>query len=178
MALTVGSIVLKDASGNVVLVRSLTDADITQLKEDHTKLLALSGQIDAMENGGRQLAYKDYTQSANQGEMQPGTYYMVPFNAANQFLEFDPATGKPKADQADITDHIVAYYKLMYKGTGDSGAVAELGKMEVKLNFDYLEEAIAGKAALKHLDAAPVDGSEIQANEIGFFTAQNAIVTG
>lgn len=176
MALTVGSIVLKDASGNVVLVRSLTDADITQLKEDHTKLLALSGQMDAMENGGRQLAYKDYTQAGNQTDMQAGIYYMVPFNAEDQFLEFDPTTGKPKADQADVTDHTVAYYTLMYKGTGEPGTVSELGDMEVKLNFDYLQEAINGKAALKHLDAAPVDGSEVAANEIGFFTAENAIV--
>lgn len=160
MPITIGSIVLKDSSGNSVLVRSLTDADVAQLKQDHTKLLELSGQMDAKENGGRQLAYKDYTQTANQVEMQAGTYYMVPFDSSDAFVEFDPATGKPKSGT-------VAYYTLMYKGTGD-GAVANLGNMEVRLNFDDLAHLGASNTftAAQHISGQSQEVASIGDDEV------------
>lgn len=181
MAITVGSIVVKDASGNSVVVRSLTDADLAQLKQDHTRLLELAAIADAKENGGRQLAYVDYTQTANQTSMQVGTYYMVPFNSTDQFIEFDPATGKPKTEQT-AAPKIVSYYTLMYKGTAE-GPAADLGDMEVRLNFDDLAHlntpnTFTGKQTITGVEqtVATIEDGEIATGKV--VKEVNTLATG
>lgn len=67
--------------------------------------------------------------------MVAGTYYMVPFNAGGEFLEFDPVTGKPKSPQpvAETVDLVVSYYEIVYKPA--EGNKAKLGRMNANISL-------------------------------------------
>ena len=60
---------------------------------------------------------------------------MVPFNAAGQFLEFDPVTGKPKSPQTvpETVDLVVSYYEIVYKPA--DGAKVKLGRMNANISL-------------------------------------------
>lgn len=130
-----GSGIFKDAQGNIVRIQGWTEGDINTVKQMKTDIETLKQGVEAANSGQRELAYKDLTQpSAETTGLNAGTYYLVPFNAQNQFLEFDQATGKPKDPQteAGTTDLIVKYFTIMYfNGT----ALANVGRQDVQTNL-------------------------------------------
>ena len=131
-----GSAVYKDAQGNIIQQLGLSANDINKIKEYFAKTTTLEQAVKSINAGQRQIALKDYyTSDANKAEMAVGVYYMVPFNAANQWLEWDEATGKPKSPQTDtaVTDLVVSYFQIVYKNSSDE--VQKLGKQEVKSSF-------------------------------------------
>ena len=132
----IANFILKDGQGNIQHIRSFTENDVTKIKQALTDIQDLKQKFASSNAGQRQLAYKDfYSADTNDGEMVAGTYYMVPFNAANQFLEFDPATGKPKSPQTvpETTDLVVSYYEIVYKPA--DGAKAKLGRMNANISL-------------------------------------------
>ena len=130
-----GSGIFKDAQGNIVRIQGWTEGDINTVKQMKTDIETLKQGVDAANSGQRELAYTDLTQpSAPTTGLNAGTYYLVPFNAQNQFLEFDPSTGKPKDPQteAGTTDLVVKYFTIMYfNGT----ALANVGRQDVQANI-------------------------------------------
>lgn len=138
-----GSITFKDTDGNIVQVNSLTTEDIAKIKEYHSKVDSLENYVANDNLGQKTLAYKDYRQDGNKGEMKTGVYYMVPVNISDEFIEFDKATGKPKNPQTvpEVTDLNVVKYYVVYKTQEDT--VANLGEIDQQPNFD-LFAALAG----------------------------------
>lgn len=130
-----GSGIFKDAQGNIVRIQGLTENDVNKLKQAFADIETLKQGVDAANSGQRELAYTDLTQpDVPTTGLNAGTYYLVPFNAQNQFLEFDPATGKPKDPQAvpETTDLIVKYFTIMYfNGT----ALSNVGRQDVQTNL-------------------------------------------
>ena len=126
----------------VKTVKDAVDGHSTQITQINSSVEELRKEVEvvkeleeASNKGQKTLAYKDYTQDLNQTDMKIGVYYMVPFNAQDQFVEFDPTTGRPKAQQADsVTDTNVKYCVIMYKGP--SGTASNLGKQDQQMNFD------------------------------------------
>ena len=132
----IANFILKDGQGNIQHIRSLTENDVTKIKQALTDIEQLKQNFASSNAGQRQLAYKDfYSADTNDSEMVAGTYYMVPFNAAGAFLEFDPATGKPKNPQpvAETVDLVVSYYEIVYKPA--EGAKAKLGRMNANISL-------------------------------------------
>ena len=132
----VANFILKDAQGNIQVVRSPTDNDIAKIRQGLTDIEQLKQKVASLNAGQRQLAYKDfYTDDTHIAEMDAGVYYIVPFNAGDKFLEFDPATGKPKNPQpvAETTDLVVSYYEVVYKSA--EGTKAQLGRMNANLSL-------------------------------------------
>ena len=135
-AAKVANFILKDAQGNIQVVRSPTDNDIAKIRQGLTDIEQLKQKVASLNAGQRQLAYKDfYTDDTHIAEMDAGVYYIVPFNAGGKFLEFDPATGKPKNPQpvAETTDLVVSYYEVVYKSA--EGTKAQLGRMNANLSL-------------------------------------------
>lgn len=151
MAINLGSLIVKDKQGNVVKVESLSANDKQKIKSYFSKTDALEQKIEAINAGQQQLAYKDYyTTEDNKDEMSAGTYYNVPFNAQGEFLEFDPATGKPKSPQpvGTVVDLKVSYYEIVYKSA--DGTVAKLGRRNADASlehvlYDNVNETVTGE---------------------------------
>ena len=132
----IANFILKDGQGNIQHIRSFTENDVTKIKQALTDIEQLKQQFASSNAGQRQLAYKDfYGVDTYDSEMVAGTYYMVPHNAAGQFLEFDPVTGKPKNPQTvpETTDLVVSHYEIVYKPT--DGAKAKLGRMNANISL-------------------------------------------
>lgn len=131
-----GSAVYKDAQGNIIQQLGLSANDINKIKEYFAKTTTLEQVVKSINAGQRQIALKDYyTDETHKAEMAVGVYYMVPFNAGDQWLEWDETTGKPKSPQTNtaVTDIKLAYFQIVYKNSSD--AVQKLGKQEVKSSF-------------------------------------------
>ena len=130
-----GSGIFKDAQGNTIRIQGWTQNDINTVKQMKADIETLKQGVNAANSGQRELAYTDLTQpDAPTTGLTSGTYYLVPFNAQNQFLEFDPATGKPKDPQTvpETTDLIVKYFTIMYfNGT----ALSNVGRQDVQANL-------------------------------------------
>lgn len=130
-----GSALFKDDQGHTVGVQGWTPDDVQTVKTMKSDIETLKQSVAAANSGQRELAYKDLTQpSADTAGLNAGTYYLVPFNAQNQFLEFDPSTGKPKDPQTvpETTDLIVKYFTIMYfNGT----ALANVGRQDIQANI-------------------------------------------
>ena len=130
-----GSGIFKDAQGNIVRIQGLTENDVNKLKQAFADIETLKQGVDAANSGQRELAYTNLTEpDAPTAGLNAGTYYLVPFNAQNQFLEFDVATGKPKDPQTEegTTDLIVKYFTIMYfNGT----ALSNVGRQDVQANL-------------------------------------------
>lgn len=125
-----GSGAFKDAQGNVVQIQGLTEGDIGKIKEYHGRVENLEKLLKAVNAGQKMIALQDYyTNEDYKSEMAVGVYYMVPFNASDEFLQWDEKTGAPKTDQADVTDHKVAYFWVVMKNSEDT--VNKLGKQDV-----------------------------------------------
>lgn len=126
-----GSGIFKDAEGNIVAIQGLTAADVSKIKEYHGKVDTLETALKAVNAGQKMIAYKDYynEDTTYASEMAVGVYYMVPFNASNEFLEWDEKTGAPKADQEGVTDHKVAYFWVVMKNS--EGTVNKIGQQDV-----------------------------------------------
>lgn len=132
----IANFLLKDDQGNIQHIRSLTDNDVGKLKQGLSDIEQLKQKVASLNAGQRQLAYKDfYTDDTSIADMDPGVYYIVPFNAGGEFLEFDPATGKPKNPQpvGTVVDLVVSYYEVVYKAT--EGTKAKLGRMNANLSL-------------------------------------------
>ena len=134
-AVKYGSGIFKDAQGNTIRIQGWTQNDINTVKQMKADIETLKQGVNAANSGQRELAYTDLTQpDAPTAGLTSGTYYLVPFNAQNQFLEFDPATGKPKDPQTvpETTDLIVKYFTIMYfNGT----ALSNVGRQDVQANL-------------------------------------------
>ena len=130
-----GSGIFKDGQGNTIRIQGWTQNDINTVKQMKADIETLKQGVNAANSGQRELAYTDLTQpDAPTTGLTSGTYYLVPFNAQNQFLEFDPATGKPKDPQTvpETTDLIVKYFTIMYfNGT----ALSNVGRQDVQANL-------------------------------------------
>ena len=130
-----GSGLFRDDQGNITGIRGWTPGDVQTAKQMKADIETLKQNLAAANSGQRELAYTDLTQpSAETTGLNAGTYYLVPFNAQNQFLEFDPSTGKPKDPQteAGTTDLIVKYFTIMYfNGT----ALANVGRQDIQANI-------------------------------------------
>lgn len=125
-----GSGVFRDAEGNVVYIQGLTQNDVQTIKTTIAKVNDLEKK--SANQGIIQLAYKDYyTDDTYKTEMQVGVRYRVPFNASNEFIEFDPTTRQPKTD-AGPSDKTVAYEEWVMKDSTD--AVLQLGRHSVYAN--------------------------------------------
>ena len=134
-AVKYGSGIFKDGQGNTIRIQGWTQNDINTVKQMKADIETLKQGVNAANSGQRELAYTDLTQpDAPTTGLTSGTYYLVPFNAQNQFLEFDPATGKPKDPQTvgTTTDLIVKYFTIMYfNGT----ALSNVGRQDVQANL-------------------------------------------
>lgn len=137
-AVKYGSGIFKDAQGNTIRIQGWTQNDINTVKQMKADIETLKEGVQAANSGQRELAYTDLTQpDAPTTGLVSGTYYMVPFNASNQFLEFDPATGKPKNPQTepDTSDLTVKYFTIMYfNGT----ALSNVGRQDVQANIQHV----------------------------------------
>ena len=93
-------------------------------------------ELDATQSGLANYALKDYTQTANQGEMLLNVVYLVAFNKSNQYLQLDKANGyNPAAEQAPgVEDKEVAYYVKMVKHTAEGPAV-NAGRLYTAINL-------------------------------------------
>lgn len=141
--ITHGAAIFKDAQGNTIKVQGLTENDITKIKKHGTDIEAIQQKISRLDEAQSKIAFKDfYTDETHKADMAPGVFYMVPFNAADEYLEWDEATGKPKAGQMKPapnntqpkTDLKVAYFQIVMKNSNDQ--VNKLGKQEVQPNFE------------------------------------------
>lgn len=110
--------------------RAITPKTLKTITDD------LNEKIKSVNKGQSQLAYKDYTQVGNQGEMVIGTYYKVPFNSEDKFILFDKNTGKPATTQDPNVgeNRKVAKYVIMFKG--DDGNVSNLGEEDPRIDFE------------------------------------------
>lgn len=137
-AVKYGAGIFKDGQGNTIRIQGWTQNDINTVKQMKADIETLKEGVQAANSGQRELAYTDLTQpDAPTTGLVSGTYYMVPFNASNQFLEFDPATGKPKSPQTapETTDLIVKYFTIMYfNGT----ALSNVGRQDVQANIQHV----------------------------------------
>lgn len=133
-----GSGVFKDAQGNIVRINGLTQNDINKVKQALADIETLKDGVKAANSGQRELAYTDLTlPEAPTTGLVSGTYYMVPFNNQDEFLEFDKSTGKPKNPQTvpATTDLIVKYFTIMYfNGT----ALSNVGRQDVQANIQHV----------------------------------------
>lgn len=132
----VANFLLKDDQNNIHHLRSFTDNDVSKIKQGLTDIEQLKEKVASLNAGQRQLAYKDfYTDDTHIADMTAGVYYIVPFNAGGEFLEFDPATGKPKNPQpvTATTDLVVSYYEVVYKSA--EGTKAKLGRMNANMSL-------------------------------------------
>lgn len=90
----------------------------------------------SMKEGNWTIAMSDFTQEAHQQEMDEGVFYSVPFNAADQYIQIDPETGKPAETQAEgVTDKKVDHFVIMYKAP-TSKLVMNLGERKIAPDFN------------------------------------------
>ena len=160
----IANFILKDGQGNIQHIRSFTENDVTKIKQALTDIEQLKQQFASSNAGQRQLAYKDfYTDDTHIADMVAGTYYIVPFNAAGEFLEFDPATGKPKNPQpvAETTDLVVSHYEVVYKSA--EGTKAKLGRMNANISLADVLYANKDATISAHFTfSQDVDGPAVQ----------------
>lgn len=132
-----GSAIFKDGQGNTVKVLGLSENDKNKLKQALADIENLKTEVDKSNRGQVTIALKDYyTDDTHKDEMAVGVYYRVPFNKQDQFLEFDPETGKPKDPQTNgtVTDLEVAYFQIVMKNSSDT--VNKLAKQVLQLSFE------------------------------------------
>ena len=131
-----GSGIFKDAAGNVIKITGLTENDINKIKQHGTDIETLKAKIANNDKGQPELALKDYyTTDAYKDEMKVGVFYKVPFNASNEYLEWDMTTGLPKDPQtvATVTDLKPKYFQVVMKN--EAGVVQKLGREDIQTSF-------------------------------------------
>ena len=131
-----GSGIFKDAAGNVIKIQGWTENDINKVKQHGTDIAALKAKVDNLNHGQVELALKDYyTTDANKDEMEVGVFYKVPFNASNEYLEWDMTTGLPKDPQTvnTVTDLKPKYFQVVMKN--EAGVVQKLGREDIQTSF-------------------------------------------
>lgn len=131
-----GSFITKDSQGNIIKVNGLSSQDIQTIKDNIAETARLKKLIETINSGQRMIALKDYyTDEQHKAEMAVGVYYSVPFNKANEWLEWDEKTGAPKNPQTNVavTDLEVAYFQIVMKNSDD--AVNKLGRIDNRVSF-------------------------------------------
>lgn len=131
-----GSGIFKDATGNVIKIQGWTENDINKVKKQGTDIEALKVKVDSINHGQVGLALKDYyTTDAHKDEMEVGVFYKVPFNAKNEYLEWDMTTGLPKDPQTvpTVTDLKPKYFQVVIKN--EAGVVQKLGREDIQTSF-------------------------------------------
>lgn len=131
-----GSGIFKDAAGNVIKIQGWTENDINKVKQHGTDIEALKAKVANSDKGQPELALKDYyTTDAHKDEMKVGVFYKVPFNAGNEYLEWDMTTGLPKDPQtvATVTDLTPKYFQVVMKN--EAGVVQKLGREDIQTSF-------------------------------------------
>lgn len=105
-----------ETSTGVDSTRAVTPASLKHTLDPIVK------KLENVTSGVTNFAYKDYTQPDNQGEMEVGIVYLVPFNKSNQFIKLDPETNAPADDQAPGVggDTEIAYYVKCIKDSDGS----------------------------------------------------------
>lgn len=123
-------------AANGSIVRSELPEDPDDLELATVGYVKSLGDISgSMRTGDFIIAMQDFTQTAVQGAMDEGVFYSVPFNAADQYIQIDPETGKPAETQADgVTDKKVDHFVVMYKAP-TSKLVMNLGDRKVAPDF-------------------------------------------
>lgn len=132
----IANFLLKDGQGNIQQIRSLTENDVTKVKQAIADIAQLKQDMATINAGQATRAYKDYYSSnEHDAEMDAGVLYLVPFNAQGEFLEYDPETDQPKNPQpvATVTDLVPAYYECVYKGAG--GTKTKRGRINANLDL-------------------------------------------
>lgn len=133
-----GSAAFKDQQGNTVTVRGWTEGDVNKVQDIKTRLAAAEQAIKVINSGQTKIALSDYyTDETHSEEMEVGVYYKVPFNANDQYLAWDMATGKPSETQApEVLDKKVAYFWIVMKNS--DGTIQKLTKQDfISDHADY-----------------------------------------
>ena len=161
-----------------------TDATraITPAALAHT-LQPIKDELANVESGVVNMALKDYTQTANQGDMLLDVIYYVAFNAQNQYLELDPDNGyQPKNPQTEptTTDLVISYYVKMVKHSAEEEAV-NAGRQYTSVNLQgvaYVDKANTFTQANNFNAGAAVTGglTSDSANVTGALTAGSLTV--
>lgn len=121
----------EEALAGTDAVRAITPASLAYT------LQPIKDELANVESGVVNMALKDYTQTANQGDMLLGVIYYVAFNAQNQYLELDPDNGyQPKNPQPEpgTTDLVISYYVKMIKHSAEEEAV-NAGRQYTSVNL-------------------------------------------
>lgn len=124
-------------AANGSITRSEMPADPDDLELATVGYVRSLGDISgSLRTGDWNIAMMDFTQEAYQNSMDEGVFYSVPFNAADQYLQIDPETGKPADTQAQgVTDKVVDHFVIMYKAPS-SKMVMNLGERKIAPDFD------------------------------------------
>lgn len=167
----------EEAMAGTDVVRAITPASLAHV------LAPIKEELEAVESGVVNMALKDYTQTANQGDMLLGVIYYVAFNAQNQYLELDPDNGyQPKNPQSDpgTTDLVISYYVKMIKHSAEEEAV-NAGRQYTSVNLQgvaYTDKANTFTQANTFGAGASVTGglTSDSANVTGALTAGSLTV--
>ena len=133
-----------EASKAEIIIAANGSITRTELPEDPDEFeIATVGYVKSlgdiagsMKEGNWTIAMSDFTQEAHQQEMDEGVFYSVPFNAADQYIQIDPETGKPAETQAEgVTDKKVDHFVIMYKAP-TSKLVMNLGERKIAPDFN------------------------------------------
>lgn len=167
----------EEALAGTDATRAITPASLAHA------LAPIKEELESVESGVVNMALKDYTQTANQGEMLLGVIYYVAFNAQNQYLELDPDNGyQPKNPQTEptTTDLNIAYYVKMVKHSAEDEAV-NAGRQYTSVNLQgvaYTDKANNFTQANTFAAGASVTGglTSDSANVTGALTAGSLTV--
>ena len=133
-----------DGSSAEIIIAANGSITRTELPEDPDDLeIATVGYVKSlgdisgsMETGNWSIAMQDFTNPLYQGAMDEGVFYSVPQNAADQYIQIDPETGRPAEVQADgTTDKKVDHFVIMYKAP-TSKLVMNLGERKIAPDFN------------------------------------------
>lgn len=133
-----------DGSSAEIIIAANGSITRTELPEDPDDLeIATVGYVKSlgdisgsMKTGNWSIAMQDFTNPLYQGAMDEGVFYSVPQNAQDQYIQIDPATGRPAETQADgTTDKKVDHFVIMYKAP-TSKLVMNLGERKIAPDFN------------------------------------------
>ena len=133
-----------DSSSAEIIIAANGSITRTELPADPDDLeIATVGYVKSLgdisgslEIGSWSIAMQDFTNPLYQSEMDEGVFYSVPQNAADQYIQIDPATGRPAETQASgVTDKKVDHFVIMYKAP-TSKLVMNLGERKIAPDFN------------------------------------------
>ena len=162
--------ILKDKDGNVGYFRSLSDNDITKIKQYFSDFDALKTDFESFRTGATRLAFADYTQEEHQTSMEEGIIYLVPFTAEGEYIPFNEETYKPTDGVS-----VVGYFERRIK---IGGTVYDLQRLYTHPNFADLASLSGNNAftGTNSFASAPTLSGENSQTVAG--VGANDLVTG